>query len=64
VVLGHGGNWYEKNCICARNKFAGATVTQASDFVSAQIYPFVTVAARAELQYSAVCPVSGLMAVL
>jgi hypothetical protein len=52
AVLGHGGNWDEKKRICARDNFTvsvGPTVTQASDFVCAQIYPFVAVGARAEL---------------
>jgi hypothetical protein len=52
VVLGHGGDWNEKKRICTRDNFAvsvGATVTQASDFVGARIYPFVAVGARSEL---------------
>jgi hypothetical protein len=38
AVLGHGGDWYEKQRICARNNFTlsvGPTITQASDFVGA-----------------------------
>jgi hypothetical protein len=38
VVRGHGGDWYEKKRICARDNFTvsvGPTFTQASDFVGA-----------------------------
>ena len=52
AALGHGSDWYEKKRICARNNFTvsvGLTVTQASDFVGARIYPFVAVGARSEL---------------
>jgi hypothetical protein len=51
-VLGHGGNWDEKQHVSARNNLTvnvHPTVTQASDFVGAQIYPFVAISACSEL---------------
>jgi hypothetical protein len=51
-VLGHGGDWDEKQGISARDSLTvnvHPTVTQASDFVGTRIYPFVAVGARSEL---------------